>query len=428
MKNSSNKLAPIGAVSSAAVLICLSAHLVAGAARQPEDVMFVLDNSGSMRTNDPKRLVPVLVRQLAGNLTAEDRVGLVVFDSAASLVLPLTPNIGNTATTGLDQALRHLDYKGRFTYSAEAVERAHRELKDRGRAGALQVMVFLTDGLIDTGDAQRDRDKRAWLTGPLLDELKQRGVRVFGIALGPQADFQLVQTLGQGTNTGYGEIGNVEEVGDRIRQLERILAAGVPTAAAAHAADSPHKVQDVVVVQGGPSALVVGLIVAGVLVTLGLAAWLARRFLVGVPPPSAAPRVGSGQPEVKIPGACLVVPPGVGKAGETAVELTSLRTWVGANSEGTALCVPGDQISANHFRIEYDSEARAFTVIDNSANGTWLLGATAAGGSFVRLDRDKPVRLAEGDRIVLPGLGRERALEFHLTTFRRKNEGLNPLI
>ena len=351
-------------------------------------------------------------------MTPEDRVGIVIFDSTVSLVLPLTPLGESTSIGKVDQSLARLDYTGRYTFSAEAIERAHRELKDKGRAEAIPVVVFLTDGLIDTGDPQRDRDKRAWLTGPLLDEMKKRGERVYGMALGPQADFQLVQTLGQGTNTGYGEIKDAAEIQARIEELQRILAAGVPAVVAAQSGrGNASKAPEVVVVQGAPNWSTV-LIVSGFVLALVAIAWLARGKLAGGETTSSggAPALAV-QAGLTIPGACLVVPEGLGRAGETAVELDSKETWIGTNSEGTALCVLGDQISANHFRIVYDDMARSFCAIDNSANGTWLWKAAAReGAQLLRLEREKPARLSDGDRIVLPGFGREKALEFHLTS------------
>ncbi|MFQ5789230.1 MAG: hypothetical protein ACE5JI_02020, partial [Acidobacteriota bacterium] len=54
------------------------AGALAGAEEPRLDVVFVLDQSGSMKQNDPGRLTEQAVRQFVQQLGGEDAVGLVV--------------------------------------------------------------------------------------------------------------------------------------------------------------------------------------------------------------------------------------------------------------------------------------------------------------------------------------------------------------
>ncbi|MBA3037300.1 MAG: VWA domain-containing protein, partial [Desulfobacterium sp.] len=62
------------------------------------DILFVLDNSGSMKKNDPEFLTRKAVTNLIEGLNKDSRVGFVIFDNKADLAMPLTsivnPNLG----------------------------------------------------------------------------------------------------------------------------------------------------------------------------------------------------------------------------------------------------------------------------------------------------------------------------------------------
>jgi len=180
----------------ALVTVCLAASAPALAAR---DVMLVLDNSGSMRKNDPSRLAVESVRQFIRSQPDDTRVGIIVFATGAELAMPLT-----RADAGdFGPALRRLDYRGRWTETAAAVERALYELRQEGRANADKAIVLMTDGLIDTGNRQKDAELNAWLRNNLAPQAAREKVRIYGIAFTEAADYQLLQSLATGTEGDY---------------------------------------------------------------------------------------------------------------------------------------------------------------------------------------------------------------------------------
>jgi pSer/pThr/pTyr-binding forkhead associated (FHA) protein/Mg-chelatase subunit ChlD len=167
------------------------------------DVIAILDNSGSMRQNDPSGLMKGAVLNFAGHLPDTTRLGIVVFDKTARLVLPLTQTGEPAFQLGVNTAVRTIDYSGQRTDIPGAIESALYELHLRGRSGARHVIVLFTDGYIDLGNEGKDIDRAQWLTTDLVAEAQKNNVSIYGIAFTDQADFQLLQSLSQETGGQY---------------------------------------------------------------------------------------------------------------------------------------------------------------------------------------------------------------------------------
>ncbi|HEV2110812.1 MAG TPA: VWA domain-containing protein [Gammaproteobacteria bacterium] len=178
----------------------LAAPATALAASQ--DVVLVLDNSGSMRINDPNRLAGKAVTDFVGRLGPDTRVAIIEFATTPTVLMSLTP-VDDAARAGAQTAVQKLDYRGQWTDTGAAVERALYELDNHGRSDAQKYIVLMTDGYVDVGNASRDSDKIHWITQSLIPEAVSKHVRVFGIAFTDQADYELLQTLAEKTGAGY---------------------------------------------------------------------------------------------------------------------------------------------------------------------------------------------------------------------------------
>src|SRR5258705_3261742 len=110
--------------------LVLFAVCAASGAQAARDVLLVLDNSGSMRKTDPTRLAPSAVAQFIERQPSDTRVGIVMFADEPELVVPLTQVDSGRAT--LTGAMDRLNYVGRWTQTAGAVERALYELHTNG--------------------------------------------------------------------------------------------------------------------------------------------------------------------------------------------------------------------------------------------------------------------------------------------------------
>jgi len=209
------------------LLVIMSAFAghVAGesASMTGQDVIFALDNSGSMLKNDPDFITRTVVINFLEGLVEDVRVGMVIFDADARLVQPLS---GITTAESAERFLEGLDmitYKGQFTNTPAGVERAVYELKTNGRDRAEKVVILLTDGIVDTGDKDQDLESEKWLKETLTLECKKLGIRIFGVAFTEQADFRLMQTLAVKTEGEYFRAFTAGEVASVFQTINDII-------------------------------------------------------------------------------------------------------------------------------------------------------------------------------------------------------------
>ena len=120
-----------------------------------KDVILVLDNSGSMKKNDPEFLTGQAVKEFVSRLNDSTRLAIIIFDQDVRLAMPLA-FLSEQSREQVVQSLEQVSYKGLFTDSPAAIERAIYELKNAGREEAQKFIVFMTDGIVDTGNTQKD--------------------------------------------------------------------------------------------------------------------------------------------------------------------------------------------------------------------------------------------------------------------------------
>ena len=370
-----------------------------GLAAQPVDVVFVLDNSGSMKANDPEFLtreaVSDFVEALAAESAVDGRVGIVFFDDRVRLRQPLLPAADIVSTGRLDATLARLDYSGARTDSAAGIERALYELRERGRDEARKAIVFLTDGKIDTGDESNDDEVARWLREDLASESAESDTRIFGIAFTESADYQLMQALALRTRARYyrafapGELGPI--VDDALSRI-----AADPTDAHAYdveskPATSAAPVPDLAAASFPPSDAEgeagPGLVAWGpVFLLLVGAGYLAVRRNVK-PPPS---------PGEAAPLAAQLLDLGgqIGTAGESRA-LNRDRTTIGRDPNNDVV-LEDDTISSEHAAIEV-RDGRYWLEDLRSTNGTHLGDRRLTDGDSLPIKGGDHVRLADID-------------------------------
>ncbi len=207
-------------------LICLflaGAGIARAASTTAVDVMLVIDNSGSMRKNDPQFLTPKTVRAFLERLPESAHVGMVLFDQRARLLQPLTDLSDAAARQRLNASLKKIDYRGKFTDSAAGIERAVYELKTAGRSHARQSIIFLTDGIVDTGNRQKDAELSQWLKSDLANECSDANIRILGVAFTEDSDFPLIQALASRTGGAYFRATHAEDIADVLNRIQALL-------------------------------------------------------------------------------------------------------------------------------------------------------------------------------------------------------------
>ena len=193
-----------------------------------QDVVLVLDNSGSMKANDPGRIAAKAVTDFVQNQKADTHLAIIEFATTPTVLMPLT-QLTDDARLQAQAAVQRLDYRGQWTDTGAALERALYELDSHGREDAEKYVILMTDGYVDVGNATRDSDKIHWITQSLVPEAVNKHVRIFGVAFTDQADFELMQTLAQKTGAGYYRAYQAGDLGGIYKQISDILANPLPT-------------------------------------------------------------------------------------------------------------------------------------------------------------------------------------------------------
>ncbi len=187
------------------------------------DIIVGIDNSGSMRHNDPAGLMPVGLRGLANRLENGSRLAVLLFDTKSRLVMPLTAVDDSAFSTRVEAAIQAVDYRGRLTDTPGAIEEALYELRERGRQGSPRVILLITDGFVDVGTAEGSRDRARWLTTDLVKEAQRQHVAIFGLAFTNNADFALIQSISQGTGGLYFRATTAEDLAGVFQRIDQTL-------------------------------------------------------------------------------------------------------------------------------------------------------------------------------------------------------------
>jgi pSer/pThr/pTyr-binding forkhead associated (FHA) protein len=345
------------------------------------DIMLALDNSGSMKKNDPQRLLPKVVTEFAGRLGPEDRLGIVAFDQTVRTLLPLSQVKGDNFGSALTAALHQVNYSGRLTDIPGGLEAARKEIETHGRSDAQRVVVLLTDGEIDLGSESRNSERKIWLRDRILPAASRQGIRIFGITLTADADVQLIQTMAEATQGNYYRLLTAEEIPavfngilTRLQEIRDRQAADEAAAAEAKAreqrdrdqrgrdqAPPPIAPQAPIVVQVpvGSSALptpwLFGVAAGAILFIVVIVIFLLRRR--------------DQIPSISVPAARLIDLGG--QTGEPEPRLKGVVTRIGLLDDRNDIVVKSEGISREHALIEFKDNA--FYLRDlRSTNGTFL--------------------------------------------------------
>ena len=166
------------------------------------DAVLLMDSSGSMRWTDPKKLRVPAARLFMSLLGPEDRVGLVSFSDAGYPVQFLTPLEGETKDKALASTDR-ISSRGVFTNLHAALLKGQEMLKRREDSQREQILILMTDGLMDVGDDLEDERLGGLVLGETLDQLKADGIKVYTIAFTEGSDQVMLQRLADGTGGLY---------------------------------------------------------------------------------------------------------------------------------------------------------------------------------------------------------------------------------
>ncbi len=177
--------------------------------RVDQDVVFLIDSSGSMATADPSEQRKFAAKAYTDLLVPHDRAAVVEFDEDSTLVggIHLTEDYVRIKTN-----INKVDAAG-GTFIAGGMQRASRELRDFGDAGHTWLTILMTDGGSTT--SQEDR-----LLAVAVQFAKDLGIRVYviGIQVDPADEPRLRMVAEETGGTYYPSplVSNMQLIFDEI--------------------------------------------------------------------------------------------------------------------------------------------------------------------------------------------------------------------
>jgi Ca-activated chloride channel family protein len=184
------------------VMIGLKARSIATASLPPNNLVFLIDVSGSMMSPDKLPLVKSAFELLVNQLRPQDRVSIVVYAGSAGLVLPSTP--GSNKETIMD-AITRLEAGG-STAGGAGLRLAYDVAKKNFMRNGNNRVILATDGDFNVGESSDAEMVR------LIEERRATGVFLtsLGFGTGNIKDSKLEQLADRG-NGHYAYVDNLLE-------------------------------------------------------------------------------------------------------------------------------------------------------------------------------------------------------------------------
>ena len=139
------------------------------------ELIFLLDTSVSMNSQDQDRAAIEAIRQTLYSLPSGYRSGLVAYHTEIQAAVPL-----DAGAEALEQELEAMEYRG-YTNAGEGLRQALDLFS--AREGVERSIILLTDGEIDMPDPQQRESSRS-LYREAAEEAAGKGIRIYIVAIG----------------------------------------------------------------------------------------------------------------------------------------------------------------------------------------------------------------------------------------------------
>lgn len=196
-----NLIQPFVAIVLSAAIFLSGSALAQG--RHNIDVVLVMDSSGSMKKTDPLSLRIPAAQLFVSLLDRDDRAAVVSFSEHANTLIPLTGMNSKDSRESLIRAAQGITSDGRYTNLFEAFVSGKEILQRELHADREQIIVLMSDGMMDVGTAERDNALTEKLRDELAAEMKDDNIRVYAIAFTDLSDRSLLERISKKTGGFY---------------------------------------------------------------------------------------------------------------------------------------------------------------------------------------------------------------------------------
>jgi Ca-activated chloride channel family protein len=172
------------------VLIGLQGKKIPTENLPPSNIVFLIDVSGSMMSDNKLPLVQASMKLLVDQLREQDRISIVVYAGAAGLVLSPTSGFEKTK---IKDAIDRL-HAGGSTAGGAGIKLAYKTAKENFRKDGNNRVILCTDGDFNVGASSDDDMER------LIEEERKSGVflTVLGYGMGNYKDSKMQKLADKG--------------------------------------------------------------------------------------------------------------------------------------------------------------------------------------------------------------------------------------
>ena len=182
----------------AIIIGCLIIFFSTGAytaEKRKMDVVLVMDSTGSMKKSDPLFLRIPAAKLFISLLDQHDRVSVVSFTDSAEILGSSVMLDSESGKDTLSRAVDRITSTGLHTNVYEALKRGIEVLGAENSPGNEKIIVLMSDGIMDTGDPEKDKALIEKLETDLTKMLIDHGIKVYAIAFTGQSDTRLLERL-----------------------------------------------------------------------------------------------------------------------------------------------------------------------------------------------------------------------------------------
>lgn len=180
-------------------LLVLSSGVSYSLDKNSIDVVLVMDSTGSMKKTDPQSLRIPAAKMFISLLDKNDRAGVISFNDSAESLSPLKLLDGDSSKNNLFQAIDGITSTGLHTNLYAALQKGLEVVSAESKKGGEQVIVLMSDGLMDTGNPEKDRALIEEMKTVLAETIVDRGVKVYAIAFTGESDKELLEKVSKRT-------------------------------------------------------------------------------------------------------------------------------------------------------------------------------------------------------------------------------------
>lgn len=180
------------------LLLCLWTGTAQAKTSSGMDVVLVLDSSGSMKQNDPKRMRVEAAKMFVTLLDEKDRVAIVSFSGKAETKANLLSLTTNKNEKQLLKTIENISASGAHTNIHDALSEGYGLLKRSKRKE--KILVLMSDGKMDVGAREKDLLLLERTLDVLTPALAKKNIKVYSIAFTENSYMPILKLAAKDTN------------------------------------------------------------------------------------------------------------------------------------------------------------------------------------------------------------------------------------